>query len=196
MTIKNLRVMGVLAFTAWTLIAITWCSTARAQDDVDETVLDEIVLTMAQACVGEVDFDRPLECLLMWRINLEIAKARGKDFVSQLRAYNSVFKVDNPRSRWVLELNLDGECPESWPEQGPGWDWVAEKWEKMIRLARAFLENPGEHPCPQATGYGGSCFNNPTGVCDHAPYCWVQVVCHKRSQRPFVQAYYATRRCR
>ena len=171
-------------------------ATANAQDKYDE---DLTVLTLAQQCVGEIDFTSPAECLTMWHINADLAEKKAQrdpswHLVDQLRAYNSAFKVLTPRTEWVLELNLQGGKPAHWSDHAPSWARMLPRWQMIVEMAREFLEEPGRHPCPSANAYGGSCLD-PRGACDHAPKCWVQVQCHSNRQPPFRQAYYAARRC-
>jgi hypothetical protein len=168
---------------------------ARAQDLNQE----QTVLTLAQQCVGEIDFENPAECRVMWHINLALTRAKQKSdprwtLENQLRAYNSPFKVESPRTQWVRELNLAGVEPEHWKGDVP-WAAKRDKWLALLEHARKFLEEPGRRPCPTANAYGGSCYNNPHGACDHVPSCWVQVVCHSKRQKPFAQAYYEAKRC-
>lgn len=174
------------------MAAVLLISSVARAETIDE---DLTVLTLAQACVGEVDFEDPTECWLMWHINADLAQARSKHLVEQLRAYNSAFKVMTPRTLWVLELNLEGEKPIHWSPHAPSWERLAPRWQQIVDMARDFVEDPGRHPCPSANAYGGSCLD-PKGACDHAPTCWVQVVCHSNRQKPFRQAYYAARRCK
>lgn len=156
-------------------------------------------LTLAQQCVAEIDFSNPDECWLMWHVNQELAEKRAErepdwHLVDQLRAYNSGFKVKTPRTTWVMELNLEGRKPEHWPE-GVDWGRYALRWMHIVERAWEFMDDPGRHPCPSVNGYGGECYRNPNGACDRAPWCWIQVVCHKSGQKPFAQAYYQTKRC-
>lgn len=159
---------------------------------------DTTVLTLAQQCVGEVGFNSPQECWLMWHINAANARARAKrvpdwHLVDQLRRYNSIFKVNTPRSRWITQLSLTGEPPNAWVKDGPSWEGVAPFWNRIVMLARRFLNEPGRKPC-KANAYGGNCAD-PKGACDPAPKCWTQVVCHSPKQTPYAQAYYVARKC-
>jgi len=178
----------------WAVLLLS--SPANAQGKYHE---DLTVLTLAQQCVGEVDFEDPTECWVMWQINATLTENRIKrepawHFVDQLRAYNSVFKVMTPRTLWVLELNLEGTKPPHWPEAASSWSRILPRWNAIVEMAREFIEEPREPICPSANAYGGSCLD-PKGACDQAPVCWVQVRCHSDRQKPFRQAYYAARRC-
>ena|SRR6185295_4539898 len=186
-------IMGVLA-------GLLFCDSVRAQDKYSE---DLTVLTLAQQCVGEIDYVSESECWLMWHINASLTRAKQKQdpdwhLVDQLRAYNSAFKVETARTAWVRELNLEGTKPLHWSNTA-SWDRARPRWLALLERARDFLEEPGRHPCPSANAYGGRCEGdkpaNANGACDKAPSCWVQVVCHSRKQRPFAQAYYVARRC-
>lgn len=181
------------------LIVALLLSTASAHADEPKYSNDLTVLTLAQACVGEIDFRDPSECWVMWHINLELQQKRLKKdpswhLVDQLRAYNSAFKIQTPRTVWVQELNLDRTAPPHWQEEAGSWDRFEPRWHAMIELARDFVDSPGKKPC-EANAYGGSCYNNPKGACDHTPTCWIQVICHSKKQKPFAQAYYVAKRC-
>jgi hypothetical protein len=178
----------------WAVLMLS--SSANAQGKYEE---DLTILTLAQQCVAEVDFENPSECWVMWHINAELAEKKAErshewHLVDQLRAYNSAFKVMTPRTLWVLELNLSGEKPPHWPDAASSWPRMLPRWNAIVGMAREFVDDPGERACPSANAYGGSCLD-PKGACDHAPGCWVQVLCHSNRQKPFRQAYYAARRC-
>jgi hypothetical protein len=177
-------------------LCLSLFSAPALSEDLDQ---EDTVLVLAQQCVGEIDFENPRECWVMWHINRSLTLERQKKdpswtLLDQLKAYNSPFKVSSPRTAWVRELNLAGEQPEHWRGNVP---WVSkrEKWLALLEGARRFLAAPGKRPCPSANAYGGSCFNNPHGACDHVPSCWVQVVCHGKRDKPFAQAYYEAKRC-
>jgi hypothetical protein len=181
------------------LIVVLLFVTASARASDEPKYSDELtVLTLAQQCVGEIDFTSLPECWMMWHINLELTLARQKrdpdwHLVDQLKAYNSPFKVQTPRTLWVLELNLENTAPAHWDDKAGSWERIVPRWIAIVNLARRFLEDPGKKPCI-ANAYGGSCLN-PKGACDRAPKCWVQVICHSSRHRPFAQAYYVAKRC-
>lgn len=185
-------------FFMGTLACLLFCESVRAEYSEDLTVL-----TLAQQCVGEIDYVSESECWLMWHINARLTELRQKrdhewQLVDQLRAYNSPFKVQTSRSTWVLELNLEGDKPPHWPNTS-SWERARPHWLALVERAREFLRDPGRHPCPAANSYGGRCEGDKpataNGACDKTPSCWVQVVCHSSRQKPYAQAYYAAKRC-
>lgn len=153
-------------------------------------------LLLGAACVAEIDFARPEECVLQWSILSTAAESKGVSLDQQVRAYNSIFRKDrqgrwlvqSDRARWVRALQLDGEAPQGWPKK-IAWEPTRARWLHILAIAKDFLTKPPPHPCPAANTYGGDC-DDDFGACDPPDPCWVRIDCGDTAQ-----AYWQARAC-
>lgn len=177
---------------------------ARASEDRQE----DPALWLARACVAEISLafrqevpkkkrlkQKLEECRLMWWIQLEKAEAKGIDMVAQVKQYNSLFKTKPHSRRYVFHLNPEGTEPEGW-RANADWGVYRDTWLNIYEAAKEFSLDPGKHPCPAATEYGGRCDDN-QHACDQTPVCWERKLCG-RPLEWWSQAYYKAdyRTCR
>lgn len=118
----------------------------------------------------------------MWHV----LRARfGERLYANVWRYNTVPK----RRTWILHLNADGTEPRGWPAN-LSWARWRPLWLARLAAARAFVQDPGEHPCPAARHYGGRC-DDDRHACDEVPWCWKREWCGL-PRDALAQAYYST----
>jgi len=158
----------------------------------------EAALVLVIGCIGEISFpEHPYECRVMWHVQGAKVGYHRAATARQVMHYNSVFKVNSYRTRWVRNLKLDGSRPKGLKDSTP---WTTNirgrsysRRDSVLRIAAAafkFLKNRDPHPCPEAKHYGGRC-ERKRGACDVAPECSVRVDCGDTEQ-----AYYFYQACK
>lgn len=177
---------------------ILWLA-AVVRGQKDNTAL---ALVLAKAGVAEIDLrGADGEYELMWHILRAKVSSPGMLGVLAQR-YNSIFKKDGrgrylvrtDRARWVRDLRADASEPEGWPKDAASWDrWPRDAWLEVLQRAEDFVNDPGRHPCPRATHYGGRCDDNKY-ACDELPPCCKRVWCGK-PKAYYAQAYHDCRSC-
>jgi hypothetical protein len=162
---------------------------------------------LSQSCVAEIDFSDPndlRECWLMWHIQGAKVRYDPSKLPKQLQ-YNSIMRktprgywlVKTDRAKWVRALktplrprgfpaHLSWELPLIRKSYSRQQSWIA-----IVHHAKAFLEDPGEHPLPRAKHYGGNC-NKKRGACDPPPECATII----KTDRSFRQVYYNYWKCK
>lgn len=108
------------------------------------------------------------------------------------RLYANVWRYNTrPRGSraWILHLDPDGAEPRGWPGSLAWARWLP-RWLHRARLARRWVQDPGQHRCPQARHYGGRC-DDDRHACDRPPSCWVRVWCGL-PRDALAQAYWST----
>ncbi|NIR31711.1 MAG: hypothetical protein GWN84_20840 [Gammaproteobacteria bacterium] len=170
-------------------------ATGRAAPQVSTAERPPLAVALGRQSVAEIDLpadeDRADdESWLMWHINRARALSRGQPLARQVRRYNTMPRTRRgSRAAWVLRLGAGVDPPPTWPSDRR-WSKYGPRWQRRLELARRFVADPGTHPCPEATHYGGRC-DDDVHACDPAPWCWQRVWCG-RPRDYWAQAYWAT----
>jgi len=102
-------------------------------------------VVLARVCVKEASFTGFADCPPIASVLLRVGRG---DVVRGAKLYSP--RVFDParlgRRPWIAQLRADGSQPEGWPEN-ISWRNHRPSWERMVSLARAVLEGPGEAPC-------------------------------------------------
>ncbi|MCP4668191.1 MAG: hypothetical protein GY849_17715 [Deltaproteobacteria bacterium] len=117
----------------------------------------DVVLLLAQSCVGEAGFRAHLsgECAAIWSVYRKRAARSGASLYRQTQQYSAAVKPIVGRSHlWVLHLNRAGTKPQHW-QRGLPWDNHRRHWLATLRLARLWLSGAVPDPTPTALHYGG-----------------------------------------
>ena len=78
----------------------------------------------------------------------------GVPFVDMVRQYCSVHRVGPGERAWLLELQLNGERPASWPERA-SWGRRGRWWVATLDWLELWAEGRIYDPCPRATYWRG-----------------------------------------
>ena len=115
-------------------------------------------LVLARVCVKEASFTGFADCPPIASVLLRVGRG---DVVRGAKLYSP--RVFDParlgRRPWIAQLRADGSQPEGWPEN-ISWRNHRPSWERMVSLARAVLEGPGEAPDSQRVLAGSTSFTS------------------------------------
>jgi len=137
----------------------------------------DVALLLAKTCVAEIGFRKnPQECLVMWEINGDNAKKRGRTIERQTLLFNAYWKIPKKKRKrnWIAGLNRTNDKPALWPKS---YDWSKYKnrWNAYVNAADQFENNwvNGSHKrlCPQASDYGAPGIDTPKHACARVTKC-------------------------
>jgi hypothetical protein len=136
--------------------ALGWGSSVSASSGAQDAVL------LARLMVGEAGWSAPREhAALAWTLRRRantMGRRHGWTWRRTFDAYTRSAYSGRPHSsrhRWVGALALSAERPDAFPGHLP-WSPYAERWERVLRRARAFIAGRLPDPCSGPTEHWGA----------------------------------------